>query len=55
MAAVSIVGQENSSAFFQSRDVDRALLSCPVWPLEDVKLDYLFSDNMIFVNSSKTV
>jgi len=22
----------------------RALLSCPVWPLEDVKFDYLFTD-----------
>jgi len=24
-----------------SRDVERALLSCPVWPLEGVKFDYL--------------
>jgi len=36
-----------------SRDVERALLSCPVWPLEGVKFDYLFTD--IWLNLSKTV
>jgi len=36
-----------------SRDVERAPLTCHVWPLEGVRLDYLFSD--IFLNISKTV
>jgi len=36
-----------------SRDVDLAALSCTIWPLESIKLDYLFSD--IFLNISKTV
>jgi len=36
-----------------SRDVERALLSCPVWPLEGIKFDYLFTD--ILLNLSKTV
>jgi len=36
-----------------SRDVERAQLTCPVWPLEGVKLDSPFAD--IFLNISKTV
>jgi len=36
-----------------SRDVERALLSCIVWPLEGVKFDYLLTD--ILLNLSKTV
>jgi len=36
-----------------SRDVERAPLTCPVWMLEGVGLDYLFPD--IFLNISKTV
>jgi len=36
-----------------SRDVNWTRLNCAVWPLEGVKVDYIFSD--IFMNISKTV